>query len=140
MDNRLNQCRRSLKTPSIILNVSWHNAYVLHFKMFLNSFNKTEAAVFSRRLCFLRAFLFISLLYNIDLTVTYHKIVFKQLWTVYNSEIFFRKQINKHGLFVVILFYLYMHIHMYMYCMLYGSLSKSNGTRINVIFLNKKRK
>jgi len=37
--------------------VVWHHSLLL-----MNSFNKTEAAVFSCRLCFLRAFLFISLL------------------------------------------------------------------------------
>ena len=31
--------------------------------LLMNSFNKTEAAVFSCRLCFLRAFPFISLIY-----------------------------------------------------------------------------
>jgi len=35
----------------------WHHSLLL-----MNSFNKTEAAVFSCRLCFLRAFPFISLL------------------------------------------------------------------------------
>ena len=35
----------------------WHHSLPL-----MNSFNKTEAAVFSCRLCFLRAFLFISLI------------------------------------------------------------------------------
>jgi len=37
--------------------VVWHHSLPL-----INSFNKTEAAVFSCRLCFLRAFPFISLL------------------------------------------------------------------------------
>ena len=37
--------------------VVWHHSLLL-----MNSFNKTEAAVFSCRLCFLRAFPFISLL------------------------------------------------------------------------------
>jgi len=37
--------------------VVWHHSLLL-----MNSFNKTEAAVFSCKLCFLRAFLFISLL------------------------------------------------------------------------------
>jgi len=36
--------------------VVWH-----HSKLLMNSFNKTEAAVFSCRLCFLRAFPFICL-------------------------------------------------------------------------------
>ena len=37
--------------------VVWHHSLLL-----MNSFNKTEAAVFSCRLCFLRAFPFISLI------------------------------------------------------------------------------
>jgi len=37
--------------------VVWHYSLLL-----MNSFNKTEAAVFSCRLCFLRAFPFISLI------------------------------------------------------------------------------
>ena len=37
----------------------WHHSLLL-----MNSFNKTEAAVFSCRLCFLRAFPFISLILN----------------------------------------------------------------------------
>ena len=37
----------------------------------MNSFNKTEAAVFPCRLCFLRAFPFRSLIYRIILAVTY---------------------------------------------------------------------
>jgi len=40
-----------------VLSVLWHHSLLL-----MNSFNKTEAAVFSCRLCFLRAFPFISLL------------------------------------------------------------------------------
>ena len=36
----------------------WHHSLLL-----MNSFNKTEAAVFSCRLCFLRAFPFISLIF-----------------------------------------------------------------------------
>ena len=39
------------------LTVAWHHSLLL-----MNSFNKTEAAVFSCRLCFLRAFPFISLM------------------------------------------------------------------------------
>jgi len=38
--------------------VVWHHSLLL-----MNSFNKTEAAVFSCRLCFLRAFPFISLIH-----------------------------------------------------------------------------
>jgi len=38
--------------------VVWHHSLLL-----INSFNKTEAAVFSCRLCFLRAFPFISLIF-----------------------------------------------------------------------------
>jgi len=41
--------------------VVWHHSLPL-----INSFNKTEAAVFSCRLCFLRAFPFISLKFLID--------------------------------------------------------------------------
>ena len=37
--------------------MEWHHSWLL-----MNSFNKTEAAVFSCRLCFLRAFHFISLI------------------------------------------------------------------------------
>ena len=37
--------------------VVWH-----HLLLLMNSFNKTEAAVFSCSLCFLRAFPFISLI------------------------------------------------------------------------------
>jgi len=40
--------------------VVWHHSLLL-----MNSFNKTEAAVFSCRLCFLRAFPFISLVLDI---------------------------------------------------------------------------
>jgi len=43
--------------------VVWHHSLPL-----MNSFNKTEAAVFSCRLCFLRAFPFISLLLGPDCT------------------------------------------------------------------------
>jgi len=43
--------------------VVWHHSLLL-----MNGFNKTEAAVFSYRLCFLRAFPFISLL---NLTLYY---------------------------------------------------------------------
>jgi len=39
--------------------VVWHHSLLL-----MNSFNKTEAAVFSCRLCFLRAFPFISFINN----------------------------------------------------------------------------
>ena len=39
--------------------VVWHHSLLL-----MNSFNKTEAAVFSCRLCFLRAFLFISFIHS----------------------------------------------------------------------------
>jgi len=42
--------------------VVWHHSLPL-----MNSFNKTEAAVFSCRLCFLRAFPFISLIVLLDL-------------------------------------------------------------------------
>ena len=38
--------------------VVWHHSLLL-----VNSYNKTEVAVFSCRLCFLRAFPFISLMY-----------------------------------------------------------------------------
>ena len=38
--------------------VVWHHSLLL-----MNSFNKSEAAVFSCRLCFLRAFPFISLIH-----------------------------------------------------------------------------
>ena len=41
--------------------VVWHNSILL-----MNSFNKTKAAVFSCRLCFLRAFLFISLIIHLN--------------------------------------------------------------------------
>ena len=45
---------------------------VLHHSLLLmNSFNKTEAAVFSCRLCFLRAFLFISLIFSNRLQVNF---------------------------------------------------------------------
>ena len=39
--------------------VVWHHSLLL-----MNSFNKTEAAIFSCRLCFLRAFPFISFIFN----------------------------------------------------------------------------
>jgi len=39
--------------------VVWHHSLLL-----INSFNKTEAAVFSCRLCFQRVFLFISFIYT----------------------------------------------------------------------------
>ena len=39
----------------LLMRVVWHHSLLL-----MNSFNKTEAAVFSCRLCFLRAFPFIS--------------------------------------------------------------------------------
>jgi len=39
------------------LSVVWH-----HLLLLMNSFNKTEAVVFSCRLCFLRAFPFVSLI------------------------------------------------------------------------------
>jgi len=40
--------------------MEWKEFKVLRHGAQMNSFNKTEAAVFSCRLCFLRAFLFIS--------------------------------------------------------------------------------
>jgi len=50
----------------------WSSAYALgasvvwhHSLLLMNGFNKTEAAVFSCRLCFLRAFPFISLLFQL---------------------------------------------------------------------------
>ena len=46
--------------------VVWHHSLLL-----MNSFNKTEAAVFSCKLCFLRAFAFIGLLYEIGDTHVY---------------------------------------------------------------------
>jgi len=57
--------------------VVWHHSLPL-----MNSFNKTEAAVFSCKLCFLRAFPFISLMLSSDkvnsyiCTVTYHQLNF----------------------------------------------------------------
>jgi len=47
--------------------VVWHHSLLL-----MNSFNKTEAAVFSCRLCFLRAFPFISLMHNDALANVLH--------------------------------------------------------------------
>ena len=44
----------------------WHHSLPL-----MNSFNKTEAAVFSCRLCFLRAFPFISLMHTCKLQKRY---------------------------------------------------------------------
>ena len=52
--------------------VVWHHSLPL-----MNSFNKTEAAVFSCRLCLLRAFPFISLILHIILTIlTIDRIVY----------------------------------------------------------------
>jgi len=45
---------------------------VASFITTMNSFNKTEAAVFSCRLCFLRAFPFISLNYVVNFWHTYY--------------------------------------------------------------------
>ena len=57
----------------------WHHSLLL-----MNSFNKTEAAVFSCRLCFLRAFPFISLIKPLKLFVRtatgyicYHDIIIR---------------------------------------------------------------
>jgi len=47
-----------LATRALWASVVWHHSLPL-----MNSFNKTEAAVFSCRLCFLRAFPFISLIF-----------------------------------------------------------------------------
>jgi len=72
--------------------VVWHHSILL-----MNSFNKTEAAVFSCRLCFLRAFPFISS--NILTTVKYYdellpkvknvhyvrKIWLLKIWKKYNN-------------------------------------------------------
>jgi len=55
--------------------VVWHHSLLL-----MNSFNKTEAAVFSCRLSFLRAFPFISLI----CVFTFRPIVKNQLWLDYN--------------------------------------------------------
>jgi len=44
--------------------VVWHHSLIL-----MNGFNKTEAAVFSCRLCFLRAFHFISFFNNIIIQI-----------------------------------------------------------------------
>ena len=47
-------------------------AMYTHILLLMNSFNKTEAAVFSCRLCFLRAIPFISLIYFVHkLNITY---------------------------------------------------------------------
>jgi len=54
--------------------VVWHHSLPL-----INSFDKIEAAVFSCRLCFLRAFLFISLLWNFFIAEI-HKSALTLIW------------------------------------------------------------
>ena len=57
MTNRSLSISQLTKTLHLkMASVVWHHSLLL-----MNSFNKTEAAVFSCRLCFLRAFPFISL-------------------------------------------------------------------------------
>jgi len=55
--------------------VVWHHSLLL-----MNSFNKTEAAVFSCRLCFLRAFHFISLVsyFNVNVYIIAREKLFHQ--------------------------------------------------------------
>ena len=60
--------------------VVWHHSLLL-----MNSFNKTEAAVFSFRLCFLRAFLFISLILN-NTTYFCKSVFFDKLKRAFHSK------------------------------------------------------
>jgi len=74
----LNTCAKIILNSPLHYQAMWHHSLLL-----MNSFNKTEAAVFSCRLCFLGAYPFISLIVRTSNTLTELTFdLYFDLWTL----------------------------------------------------------